>query len=123
MVGVQEAIPFRESAAALFGGGKPRFSEVERSEIGHFTRRINLRAKSTIFNESEPSVAIYQLTSGTACLYKTRADGQRQIVGFALAGDFLGSPFCDQCTYSVDAISEVAARLFLRGPFLTSLLA
>jgi len=122
MVGVQEA-PNRESASAVFGGEKLLFSGDERSEIGHFARRINLPAKATIFNESEPCVAIYQLTTGLACLYKTLADGRRQIVGFALPGDFLGSPFSDQCAYSVDAISEVAARLFLRGPFLTFLLA
>jgi CRP/FNR family transcriptional regulator len=121
MVRIQEATPIREPATALFGGGELLFAELERSEIGHFARRIKLPANSAIFNESEPSVAIYQLTSGIARLYKTRADGRRQIVGFALPGDFLGSPFSNQCPYSVDAISEVAARVFLRGPFLTFL--
>ena len=66
MVGVQEANPFRESASALLGGGQPLSSGVERNDISQFARRINFPAKSTIFNESEPSVAIYQLSSGRA---------------------------------------------------------
>jgi len=79
MVGVQEAIPFRESASALFDGEKALFSGIERNETGHFARRINLPAKATIFNESEPSIVIYQLTSGVARLYKALADGSNSI--------------------------------------------
>jgi CRP/FNR family transcriptional regulator len=122
MVGLQEAISVRESATALVGGGKRLVAtEADLCEIGNLARRVSFPAKSTIVTESEPSVAIYALTRGTACLYKMLADGRRQIVGFALPGDFLGSPFSDRCTCSVDAISEVAARQFLRGPFLASL--
>ena len=39
-------------------------------------------------------------------------------MGFALPGDFLGSPFADRYTCSVDAITEVAAYELLRGRFL-----
>jgi CRP/FNR family transcriptional regulator, anaerobic regulatory protein len=45
-------------------------------------------------------------------------DGRRQIVGFALPGDFLGLSISDRYTYSVDAISQVAVCQFLRMPFL-----
>jgi hypothetical protein len=62
---VQEAIPFRESASALLGGGKPLSkplsSAVARNDISHFARRINFPAKSTIFNASEPCVTLYPL--------------------------------------------------------------
>ena len=122
LVGVQEAIPFQESASALFGGGKPFVpTEADLSEIGNLARPISFPAHSTIFTESEPSTTVYMLTQGTAGLYKTLADGRKQIVGFALPGDFLGSPFSDRYPCSVDAISEVAARQFLREPFLTFL--
>jgi CRP/FNR family transcriptional regulator len=121
MVGVREAIPFRESASALFGSGKPFAGEVGLSEICHSARRISFPAHSTIFAESDPSTTVYMLIHGTAGLYKMLADGRRQIVGFALPGDFLGSPFSDRYPCSVDAISEVTARQFLREPFLTFL--
>ena len=105
----------------MFGGGK-RFASAEaEGEFGNLVARISFPAKSTIFAESEPSIAIYMLTRGTAGLYKMLADGRRQIVGFALPGDFLGSPFSDRYTCSVDAISEVAARQFPREPFLAFL--
>jgi CRP/FNR family transcriptional regulator, anaerobic regulatory protein len=122
-VGVQqEGIPSRKSITALFGGGK-RFvpAEAEPGEIGNLSNRISFPAHSTIFTESEPSTAVYMLTHGTAALYKLLADGRRQIVGFALPGDLVGSPFSDRYTCSVDAISEVAARQVSRGPFLTFL--
>jgi CRP/FNR family transcriptional regulator len=88
---------------------------------GLSTRRTNFPAKSTIFTESEPSIEVYMLTRGTACLYKTLADGRRQIVGFALAGELLGSPLLERYTFSVDAISEVTVRQSSRKPFLASL--
>lgn len=122
MVGLLEAISVRESVTALVGGGKRLVpTEADLCEIGNLARLVSFPAKSTIVTESDPSIVIYTLSRGTACLYKMLADGRRQIVGFALPGDFLGSPFSDRCTCSVDAISEVAARQFLRGPFLASL--
>jgi CRP/FNR family transcriptional regulator len=120
MVGVQEAIPFRESASALLGGGKAFVpTEVEQSEFGH--RRISFPAKAIVFTEGEPVVAVHKLTYGVAGLYKMMDDGRRQIVRFALPGDFLASPFSDRHPCSVDAISQVTARQFSRRPFLTSL--
>ena len=117
-----EPIPFRESVSALFGSAKPFVAaELELSEIGPFACRVSFAPKATIFTESEPAIAIYVLTRGTACLYKMLGDGRKQIVGFALPGDFLGSPFSDRYPCSVDAISEVVARQFLREPFLTFL--
>src|SRR6202140_3940431 len=122
IVGVQqEAIYSGISASALFGGGKQVVQSEVESEFDNSDRRIAFPAKSNVLTEGEPSIAIYMLTRGTAALYKMLADGRRQVVGFALPGDFLGSPFSDRCTCSVDAISEVAARQFLRGPFLASL--
>jgi CRP/FNR family transcriptional regulator, anaerobic regulatory protein len=120
MVGVQlESIPYRDYASALFGSRK-RFAvnAAEQRELGQLGHRISFRKKQTIFTEDEPAKAVYQLTHGTAVLYKMTANGRRQIVGFALPGNFLGSPFQDCCSCSVDAISQVRASRFFTGPFL-----
>ena len=120
-MGVQRVgIPSLKSATALFGGGK-WFAEAEPGEIGSLSRRISFAARSRILTESEPSTAVCMLTHGTAGLYKMLADGRRQIVAFALPGDFLGPLFSDRHTCSVDAISEVTARQFRRGLLLTAL--
>jgi CRP/FNR family transcriptional regulator len=122
IVGVQqEAIYSGISASPLFGGGKQVVQSEVESEFDNSDRRIAFPAKSNVLTEGEPSIAIYMLTRGTAALYKMLADGRRQVVGFALPGDFLGSPFSDRYPYSVDAINEVVARQFLRGSFLTFL--
>jgi len=119
-VGVRESIPFRESASGLFGSGRP-FVPTEADVFGDSTRRISFPARSTISTEGEPSTMVYMVTHGTACLYKMLTDGRRQVVGFALPGDFLGSPFSDRYPCSVYAINEVTVRQLLRGPFLTFL--
>jgi CRP/FNR family transcriptional regulator, anaerobic regulatory protein len=122
MVGVQEAIPFGETASALFGGGKPfGLTEIEQREIGQLGHPVSLPPKAIVFTEGETAVAVYKLTRGTAALYKLMTDGRRQIVGFALPGDFLGSPFSDRHPCSVDAISQISVRQFPRRPFLAFL--
>lgn len=112
-------IPSQESASALLVG-KERFvpNGVELSELEKLAHRTSFRAKATVFAENEPSIAVYMLTHGTTRLYKMLEDGRRQIVGFALPGDFLGLSISERHTYSVDAISQVAVCQFLRVPFL-----
>ena len=47
-------------------------------------------AKETLFIQGEPADAVYNITAGVVRLYKLQPDGRRQIVGFALPGDFVG---------------------------------
>jgi CRP/FNR family transcriptional regulator, anaerobic regulatory protein len=119
-VGVREAFPFRESASAPSDGGSPHVY-TEDDEFGYSAGPISFPAHSMISIEGEPSTMVYMVAHGTACLYKMLTDGRRQVVGFALPGDFLGSPFSDRYLCSVDAINEVTVRQLLRVPFLTFL--
>jgi CRP/FNR family transcriptional regulator, anaerobic regulatory protein len=82
---------------------------------------VNILAKATVFKEGEPKTAVYKLTQGTAVRYRMRADGRKQIVGFALPGDFLNSPFADRHTCSVDVIGQATAYQFPGRRFLTFL--
>lgn len=47
-------------------------------------------------------------------MYKLLPDGRRQVVAFALPGDFLGIPFAEQYSFSADAIGEVTLCRFSR---------
>src|SRR6188472_1637323 len=47
-------------------------------------------ARETLFLQGEAADSVYNITQGVARLYKLLPDGRRQIVGFALPGDFLG---------------------------------
>jgi len=122
MVGNQEANHIREIASTLFSGRKHlALTENEQCEIDRLARPIDILAKAKVFMEGEPKATVYKLTRGTAVRYKMKADGRKQIVGFALPGDLLNSPFADRHTCSVDVISQAAASQFPRKQFLTFL--
>jgi len=54
------------------------------------TYQIEAPPKKNIFLEGEPSTHAYTLFEGWAAVYKTLPNGKRQIMRFALPGDFLG---------------------------------
>jgi CRP/FNR family transcriptional regulator len=76
-------------------------------------------AKETLFIQGEPADAVYNVTAGVVRLYKLLPDGRRQIVGFALPGDFLGLALRDSYGFSADAIEPVVACRFARGAYST----
>lgn len=90
----------------------------EQRGVSLVRHRISFPAKMVVFTEGEPAVAVYKVTHGIAVRYKMMADGRRQIISFALSGDFLATPFSDRHSCSVEAIGEVKADQFLRGPFI-----
>lgn len=78
---------------------------------------VEIRPKSTFVHEDDPATAVYSLTDGMARLYKLLPDGRRQIVGFAMAGDFLGLALNNRYGFSADAIDQVNLCRFDRRDF------
>ncbi|WP_442880796.1 helix-turn-helix domain-containing protein [Bosea sp. (in: a-proteobacteria)] len=78
---------------------------------------VSFGAKETIFVQGQPAEAVYNITAGTVRLYKLLPDGRRQIVGFALPGDFLGLAMRDAFGFSADAIDTVSACAFPRSAY------
>jgi CRP/FNR family transcriptional regulator len=74
-------------------------------------------AKETMFIQGEEADAVYTITAGLARLYKLLPDGRRQIVGFALPGDFLGLAMRERYGFSADAVEPVAACRFSRAAY------
>jgi CRP/FNR family transcriptional regulator len=122
MVGVQENIR-SEGLGSAHVDSRAQFalSKIEHSDIGKLGRSISVSPKATVFREGEPKTAVYELTQGIAARYRMRADGRKHIVGFALPGDLLNSPFADRHTCSVDVIGQATACQFPRRRFLTFL--
>src|SRR6516164_3903498 len=117
---VQEHAFSGEAAYGLFADRKQfAFTEIEQREIGQLGRRMDFPSKATIFEEGEPKIAVYTLRRGIAVRYRTMADGRKQIVDFALPGDFLNSPFADRHTCSVEVISQARACQFPRRRLLS----
>jgi len=74
---------------------------------------------STFITEGDAASAFFNITGGTARLYKLLPDGRRQITGFASVGHFLGLAVSDAYAFSAEAIEPVQycrfARLKLRA--------
>lgn len=89
----------------------------ERDALEPLSRRIALNPKQNLFGQDEPAGSIYNVTSGTLCLYCILPDGRRQVTGFAVPGDFLGLSLLDRFSVSADALGPVTACWFDRRSF------
>lgn len=65
-----------------------------------------LGAKRDLIREGDPPQAVFLITAGWACRYKTLADGRRQIVGLLLPGDL-----CDVNNHVLRAMDHAIGAL------------
>ncbi len=70
---------------------------------------------SIFIQEGDPAGAFFNITRGTAKLYKLLPDGRRQITGFAGVGHFLGLAVSDTYAFSAEAIDNVRYCRFSRA--------
>src|SRR5262249_26419271 len=78
------------------------------SQVRHFP------AKTMLFDQGALAGSVFNVTEGMVRLYKSLPDGRRQIVGFALPGDFLGLALQDR--YGVAAEARHSVRGYPLGP-------
>jgi CRP/FNR family transcriptional regulator len=71
-------------------------------------------AGRTFIEEGEAAESFFNVTSGTAKLYKLLPDGRRQITGFAGPGHFLGLAVSSTYAFSAEAIEPVRFCRFSR---------
>jgi CRP/FNR family transcriptional regulator len=91
--------------------------KAELRELVHLGRHIHFASCETVFAQEEMTTSFYNLLEGVMRLYKLLPDGRRQIVGFALPGDFLGMATSARHSYSADAIGAVAVCRFSKTSF------
>jgi CRP/FNR family transcriptional regulator len=89
----------------------------ELRELEHLSRHVHFSACETVFAQEEMTTSFYNLLEGVMRLYKLLPDGRRQIVGFALPGDFLGMTVSQRHGFSADAIGRVTVCRFSRAAF------
>jgi CRP/FNR family transcriptional regulator len=81
-------------------------------ELQRLATQVYFRSGTTIFAERTKARAAFGLSQGVVRLYKVLPDGRRQILTFALPGDFLGMPLAERHHFSADAIGDVALCQF-----------
>ena len=69
----------------------------------------------TFIEEGDPADSFFNLTAGSAKLFKLMADGRRQITGFAARGHFLGLAVSTTYAFSAEAIAPVRLCRFSRS--------
>ena len=68
-----------------------QFSDEELAFVSRFKAgELHIDGGTTILREQTSSTHLYTVLAGWAFRYKTLPDGRRQILNFALPGDFLG---------------------------------
>jgi CRP/FNR family transcriptional regulator, anaerobic regulatory protein len=96
--------------------GALEWSELEALDrISHVT---SFAAKAMLFDQDAVAGSLFNVTEGMVRLYKSLPDGRRQIVGFALPGDFLGLALMDRYGVAAEAVTPVKACRFARSAFL-----
>lgn len=68
-----------------------------------------------VFRQEQAVLSCYNVLEGVLRLYKLLPDGRRQIVGFALPGDFIGFDGCHGI--SADAVGPATVCRFVRTSF------
>jgi CRP/FNR family transcriptional regulator, anaerobic regulatory protein len=93
------------------------FSEAELAFVSDFkSGEMNAEPGTTLYLEGTNSAHLYTLLSGWAFRYKTLPDGRRQILNFALPGDFLGlqASVINEMQHSVEALTTALLCVFPR---------
>jgi CRP/FNR family transcriptional regulator len=89
----------------------------ELRELDHLGHHVRFIPRQTVFAQEELTTSFYNLREGVMRLYKLLPDGRRQIVGFAIPGDFLGMATSARHGFSADALGPVAVCRFSKASF------
>ncbi|WP_291845811.1 helix-turn-helix domain-containing protein [Bradyrhizobium sp.] len=87
------------------------------AEFERISRHVRLGPREGLFAAGQAASSVHNLTEGVARLYKLLPDGRRQVIGFALPGDFLGLAPSDRYSFSADAIDSVSVCRLSREAF------
>lgn len=93
---------------------------LDQTELGALEALVQIATfepKQTLFVESDTAEFVFNVTQGMVRLYKLVPDGRRQIVGFAMPGDFLGLAMANQYGFSAEAVTPVRVCRFARPAF------
>lgn len=111
----------RETACA--GCGARAFSvcdglpEADLERLDALAETVRFAPGEVLIREGDPATKLFNLTAGSARVFKLMPDGRRQIVGFLFAGDFLGLAIGEIYAFSAEAIEPTTACRFNRAAY------
>lgn len=78
---------------------------------------LEVAPDQVLVREGDPATHLLNVTSGMVRVSKLLPDGRRQIVGFLMAGDFLGLASGETCAFTAEAIGAATACRFKRTKY------
>lgn len=96
------------------------FRKFTGDELGFVKRfkagELQVKSGATVLAHGAKSRHLYTVLSGWAFRFKTLPDGRRQVLNFALPGDFLGlqGAVFDEMQHSVEALTDLVLCIFPR---------
>ncbi len=93
-------------------------SPTELQEMETMSHGDRFAARAALVTQGSQAESVFTITEGTVRLYKLLSDGRRQVIGFALPGDFLGLSLSDSYSFSADAVTDTAVCRFPRKSFI-----
>jgi len=92
-------------------------SLVELEQLEGLSQHLTLDKGQTLFGQDEPASAVFNVIEGCLRLTRLLPDGRRQVMGFALPGDFLGLALQERHSVSAEALGQVKTCRFGREDF------
>ena len=89
----------------------------ELEAMDKLARHVAFEKHQTLFSQGEAAESVYNITAGSVRLFKLLPDGRRQVVGFALPGDFLGLSLSARNAFSAETLSAASVCQFPRVAF------
>lgn len=89
----------------------------ELAQLEAISQRVRLAPRKSLFTQDDEAGAVYNVTDGTMRLSRLLSDGRRQVMGFALIGDFLGLALTERFTVTAEALTPVTLCRFPRPAF------
>jgi CRP/FNR family transcriptional regulator len=89
-------------------------SDADMGFLARVAQRVQIPAGKTFIEEGSEANYFYDLTQGDVRVYKSLADGRRQITGFMGVGHFLGLAIDGKYAFSAEAMNDVQLCRFNR---------
>ena len=83
--------------------------------LGAAAVTMSVQPGHTFIQEGDPAEHFFNVTAGTAKLYKMLPDGRRQVTGFAGVGYFLGLAVSSSYAFSAESLDPVRICRFSRS--------
>lgn len=69
-----------------------------------------VKTREHIFMAGDKRTSLFKIESGCVCLYKIMADGRRQVLDFAYAGDFIGLGSQSEHSFNAQALEPTRLK-------------